>query len=279
MDGILLAIIAILWLVAIFVNNTRYGRARNLRGFSRHVPLPLTDAVATAIPRRLLRESVGAALGCVPALLVAFAMTIWSPELLNGASGSTIFPVMIAGAALGIAIASATKLGITNPDSPRMARTTVPRVTDYLSPVWIVTSTVVCLAGIVLVALLLPRAAAPTPLVATAIAMLATSVLTLMLCTALSRHLLAASQPATECIELAWDDAMRAHALRGLWVAPAITGLTTAYVASGLNATGTPSVDFFPFLLAITVLQAILQLSRPGARYRRRLWPALVTQI
>jgi hypothetical protein len=151
MDGILLAIIAILWLVAIFVNNTRYGRARNLRGFSRHVPLPLTDAVATAIPRRLLRESVGAALGCVPALLVAFAMTIWSPELLNGASGSTIFP--------------------------------------------------------------------------------------------------------------------------------AITGLTTTYVASGLNATGTPSVDFFPFLLAITVLQAILQLSRPGARYRRRLWPALVTQI
>jgi hypothetical protein len=278
MDWILFALIVGLWLGAILLDSTRYGRARSLRRFSRHVSLPLTDAVAAAIPRRLRRETVGAALGCVPALLVAFALAIWSPELLNGASGSVIVPLMIAGAALGIAIASATRLSSPNTDTPRVARTIVPQITDYISAVWIVASSALCVAGLLFAALALPRAKAGTPLVVTTIAILAAGILTLALCTGLSRRLLTAPQPAHDSIELAWDDAVRAHAFRSLWTAPLAMGLVAAYLAISLSLAGAQSPPIIAFILVITVVQVLLQLSRPGKRFRQRLWPNLAVQ-
>jgi hypothetical protein len=279
MDWILLALIVGLWLGAILLDSTRYGRAKNLRRFSRHVPLPLTDAAAATISRRLRRETVGAALGCVPALLVAFALAIWSPELLNSASGSTIIPLMIAGAALGIAIASTTSLGVPNPDAPRVARTTVPQITDYISAGWIVASSALCVPGLLFAALSLPSAQSDTPLVLTTIAIVGAGILTLALCVALSRHLLTAPQPAYDSLELAWDDAVRAHAFRSLWTAPLAMGLIAAYLAISLSLPGAQSPPILEFILAITVVQALLQLSRPGKRFRQRLWPALATQI
>lgn len=275
MESILLALIVGLWLGAILFDSARYGRARNLRRFSRHVPLPLTDAAAAAIPRRLRRETLGAALGCVPALLVALVPAIWFPELLNDASGSTIIPVMIAGAALGIAIASTTRLGIPNANAPRVARTSVPRITDYISVSWIVASSTLCVSGLLFAALSLPSAQSDIPLVLTTIAILAVGILTLALCVALSRHLLTAPQPAHDSLELAWDDAVRAHAFRSLWTAPLAMGLTAAYLAISLSLAGAQSPPIIAFILAITVVQVLLQLSRPGKRFQLRLWPDL----
>lgn len=53
MDWILLVVIVALLLLATLIDNTRSGRARILRRFSRNFPLPLTDAATAAIPRRL----------------------------------------------------------------------------------------------------------------------------------------------------------------------------------------------------------------------------------
>jgi hypothetical protein len=155
--------------------------------------------------------------------LPAFAMAIWSPELLTGASGSVIVPLVVAGAALGIAIASTTRLGVLNPHAPRVARTTAPRIIDRISAVWIVASSALCTAGLLFAALTLPPAKAETPLVGTTIAILAAGILTL-----------------------------------------AIT----------LSESETQSPPILIFILAITVVQVLLQLSLPGKRFLR-LWPEL----
>lgn len=102
--------------------------------------------------------------------------------------------------------------------------------------------------------------------------LMAASALTLVLCIALARRLLAAPQLANDSLELAWDDALRTHAIHTVWVAPLATGAAATLFVINLSDSGTQSPPILEFILATTVMQALLQLSRPGKRFRRRLW-------
>lgn len=259
--------------IAFLCERTLRGQARALEAFIRGVTLPLTDAALAAVPRRLFRASVGAVLGMIPALLAFTWAWDWAPELLGSFTVPTLILLTLSGTAIGIAIACTTNIGPARPDSPRIARATRPRMTDYLSPTWTVTSIATCTTAVIVAVLVLPNTTAHSTLTTIAIVLVVASVLTLALCTLLARRLLASPQPANDRLELAWDDALRARALRSVWVASlAMSASATLFVVN----LGTPraAVLFaFEYALSLTAMLAFNRMSRPGRRFQRRLWP------
>ena len=213
---------------------TLHGQARELEGFIKGMTLPLTDVALTMIPRRLFRANVGGLIGGAPMLLLLIVI-VFSAGHRFGLSGVSIIALlMLAGATLGTAIACTTNVGPGTPELPRVARATRPRMADYLSPAWVVASIAVCATGLAVAILVLPKSTANSSMNSLLVTLIVVNALTLAASPVLAHRLLSSPQPANDSLQLAWDDALRAHGLRSVWLAPFAMGVATGFFAINL---------------------------------------------
>lgn len=251
---------------------TLAGQARELEGFIKGMTLPLTDVALTMIPRRLFRANVGGFIGGAP-MMVVLIVAVFSAGHRLGMSGiSIIVLLMLAGGTLGVAIACTTNIGPSTAELPRVARATRPRMADYLSPAWVVASIAVCTTGLVIAILVLLRITAGGTMNWLLVVMIAVNAVTLAASPLLAHRLLVSAQPANDSLQLAWDDALRAHGLRNVWLAPLAVGIATAFFAINALYPGVSDLSYLEYILGITLLQ-LLRFTRPGSRFQRRLWP------
>jgi hypothetical protein len=251
---------------------TLHGQARELEGFIKGMTLPLTDVALTMIPRRLLRANVGGFIGGAPMIVVLIVVAFSAEHRLGLSDLSIIWLLLLAGSALGTAIACTTNIGPSAPELPRVARAIRPRMADYLSPAWIVVSIAVCATGLVIAILTLPSNTANGSMNSLLVAIIVVNAVTLVASPVLAHRLLLSPQPANDSLQLAWDDALRAHGLRSVWLAPFAIGVATAFFAINLLHPGVSDLAYLEYILCITLV-SLVRFTRPGSRFQRRLWP------
>jgi hypothetical protein len=249
------------------------GQARELEGFIKGMTLPLTDIALTMSPRRLSRANMGGFIGGAP-MMVVLVVIVFSAGHRFGLSGISIIGLLIlACSAIGVAIACTTNVGPSASELPRVARATRPRTTDYLSSVWIAISIAVCATGLVVAILVLLRNTASGLMNSLLVAIIVMNAVTLAASPVLAHILLSSPQPANDSLQLAWDDAMRAHGLRSVWLAPSAIGVATAFFAINLLYPGVSDLVYLEYVLCFAGLHSWGKLTRPGSRFQRRLWP------
>lgn len=254
---------------------TLHAQARALEGFTKGMTLPLTDVALTMIPRRLYRASVGGLIGGAP-MWVALIVIEFSGAHSFGMSGISVVAMLIlAGSTLGSAIACTANIGPSAPELPRVARATEPHMTDYLSPAWVVAGITVCLTGLAAALVVLPNNPASSWLNYLLVALIAVNMVTLVASPLLARRLLSSPQPANDSLQLAWDDALRAHGLRSVWLAPFAMGIATALFSINLLYPGVEGLATLEYAICFAGLLSWDKVTRPGSRFQRRLWPII----
>ena len=87
----------------------------------------------------------------------------------------------------------------------------------------------------------------------------------------LTRRLLEIPQSASDEVELEWDDALRAHALRDVWIAS--IGLSAATVVSACSWMFNDASPGLYVGILIGIAPLFFLEFRPSSRPSRRLWP------
>jgi len=273
MGWFLLVLLIVLLAGGIIYWRTLAGQARQFEGFIKGMTLPLTDVALTMIPRRLFRANVGGFIGGAPVVVILVAIEFTSAHSVGLSGLSVVGLLLLASSTLGVGIACTTNIGPSAPELPRVARATQPRMNDYLSLVWVVASMVVCTTGFVVAIVVLPRNASNGWMDSLLVALIAVNALTLAGSPLLARRLLSSPQPANDSLQLAWDDALRAQALRSVWMAPFAMGIATAFFAINLLYPGNPGLAILEYVLCFASLNLWGKFTRPGPRFQRRLWP------
>lgn len=292
-----------LTMVVVFVTYTAIGRwwwaqgdnaASSAHAFARKVDLALADRTEEVVTARLVRRERAAVFGgCLGALAAAALAAARTDE---AASGYRLFGVMLcflAGRALGFGVVAWRESVSRAADGPRLARATVPTHGDYVArhervSAWAVAVLAFLGAGALLVvertngfddAL---HGAVPVGL---ALAVLVVPGLTIAVDEVLARRLLARPQVASTTLELAWDDALRARALRDMVTVPLSAGLFGLLALIGLvgdRVEGTwpeePAGGIMVgasvlLLVGAAVMAVVSAVLRPERHVRRRLWP------
>jgi hypothetical protein len=269
------------------------GRRAWARYFSRSVGLAIPDGMERLLIPRIVRSVRASSLGAA----VGEGATIGAAVLIPDQGRPELWLILggyLSGGGIGAAIAALMPPRTLGADERRFARSAEVTLRDYLSP-WerIGGRVVVILAA---VAFVLGPVADPFGLwtglptgqrvVYGVMAMLA--ILTLALFELGARRILERGQPAGSSAELAWDDALRAFALRSLVTAPLCVGLWTVIL---IGATLLDAASAAPprtplwwaaevgVLLALVALVAVVIAaiaSRPQRYYLRRLWPEVL---
>src|SRR6185312_13979913 len=123
---------------------------------------------------------------------------------------------------------------------------------------------VVCTTGFVVAIVVLPRNASNGWMDSLLVALIAVNALTLAGSPLLARRLLSSPQPANDSLQLAWDDALRAQALRSVWMAPFAMGIATAFFAINLLYPGNPGLAILEYVLCFASLNLWGKFTRPG---------------
>lgn len=208
--------------------------------FTDRFELPVTGPVVEAIDRRIRNRSIGQALGGLAAVSGFAVVVLVAPGLVPvGIAGFATTGILVAGMAAGGAVLAARQFPApAGPDATRVARLDAPTLGDYVHPAWVWAAGIGAVAAVALSAGLLSGAvpgdagAAGMPLAG--VATLAASAVAGVACAAIiTRRVLAIPQPASDEVELEWDDALRAHALRDIWIAS--IGLGAATVVSAFS--------------------------------------------
>ena len=260
------------------------GAARAADLFARKVDLALPPELRPVLARRLRRRHranlVAAWVMIVAGLALALAAVRWGSGVGSGVwlgRGGVVAAVLAtaavgqlaqAGAALA---AQAGDVAARGRQVPRASHLPRPRLADYLAPAerWLARG----LAAVAVLAaqgLAAPRAGHRGTLLAAAAACLGTWGLIELTVRAVVR----ARPAATDAQSLAFDDALRADAVRRLLGATAVLPFVVGLLAAeaGLGSAGMALVGLF----ALGGVALSLLGERPGGRahYRRRLWPA-----
>ncbi len=268
------------------------GAARSARqadAYARTVDLALDPALAPAVTRRLQRRERAGALGVlVGGVAVAGAMAPFADE--TGAYQVLgVMLGMLAGHAMGQGLAAWREVSRPAPVGTRVARVTVPMHADYVAPherlgAWVTAGVGVVVGAVFLLA---PRPPALTGALPVGLAVVAVVLppLAVLLDEAVARRLLDRPQVAASTTELAWDDALRARALRDLVSVPLSTGFFAAVSVLGVagdgltggwpanRAVGLVSGAYLLLIVAGAVMAVVTEASRPRQHFRRRLWP------
>ena len=246
-----IGVIALLVVVMLLILQTGRYQQRLVFRFWQEVGLPLgTDSVAAAVRRRIRFRS---------------------------------------SAALDVGFSLRESLFRQGKDSPRLARSRVTSLRDYLSPwrlrlapAFSLIAAVLCAVGMLLGLLGLIDVA--TFIRSPALPLLAVALLVFFVGMAAERRVLGHPQPATDTLELAWDDAFKADTFRVLrvfativaWLAVAAAGIG---MLQGLDAiTGTSwSTGVGPQLFIWGYLATLSSFSfgRAKTYFRHHLWPDL----
>ena len=287
MDGpiwfiiVFVGVVAVVGLAATFV--PLYARWRAYQQSS-YLRLDLPSRLEHAVSSRLIARERGAIIGAL--VVGGAAVAGFATGIVGGFEPgvTTLFVVgaVFAGVGLGTAVAALTGKKQVPSDQPRVARSGVATVGDYISPLervgaWVVVAIAVSVA--VWTAFVDPgsgRLVVPTALFAV------TAALTLVLFEVASRRIVEASQPAGSTAEMVWDDALRSSAIRDLVTAPLSLGVygtvfgvfSLADRSAGAAAVaGYLGVGFVIAGLAATLLATVV--SRPRRYFITRLWPNL----
>lgn len=256
------------------------GRRRReylLLAFTDRIDLPVTVPAIGLVDRRIRDRSMGlAAGGLVAALAFALVALVWPEFVPIGVAGFATTGLIVAAMAAGGGITAARQFAAPQgADAPRIARLDAPTLDDYVHPGWAWTAAIGAAAATILTAGVLTGAArgyateAGLPLAG--LAVLATlSLGGVVGAVFLTRRLLAIPQLASDERELQWDDALRAYALRDIWIAS--IGLSAATVVSASSWIFSASSPAFFAGILIGVAPLVLLGFRASNRSSRRLW-------
>ena len=233
--GILGAVMALI-LVTFWYGSTARRREVEVFAFLERIGLPMTDQVYGRVNRRLWNRYKGALIGSLVAVVVfAVLYAITRGGWPIGVAGTATTGVLGAATVLGGAVSALRQFTAPQPGAPRFARVQAPTLTDYVHPGWICAATILAVVSAGMSAALLlgvKPAALQVGLPLGAVSALAVlAVAGIAAAAALSSQFLAVPQPASSELDLQWDDALRAYALRDLWIA-SIALSTAAFVAA-----------------------------------------------
>jgi hypothetical protein len=270
----IVAALTVSFLVGLAVHRTRFVRARSISNFARRVAFPFTASIEDRLDRRLSRRLRFSLIGALIGIALFSALALLSPAVFELAfGGQVMFVFYFAACAIGLSVASLTSFGTVPDGQRRVARINASRLVDYIAPGWIVAAVALSAAGIAgtVVLLRLTDASETRPVFALlAVVMSSFALVVLAVAIVLTRRLLATPQPAADTNDLAWDDALRALALRDIWSAPLTVGIVALLCAlalvGGEIAASIPAA-FVPLFVALTAA------SGPGTRFQKRLWP------
>lgn len=266
---------AALLLVTFWYGSTKRRREVEVFAFIERIGLPVTDPVYGRVDRRLRARSTGSTIGalialCAFAVLVAFTQEYWP----IGVAGASTTGILAAALSLGGAVSALGQFTSPQPGAPRLARAHSPSLADYVHPGWVFgaagLAVVSAALSVTLFVGLTPAAREGGLPLGAVLALGVLAVAGIAAATALSSMLLAVPQPSSSELELQWDDALRAYALRDLWIA-SIALSAAAFVAglSWLFDYGSP----YAFVGVIVGLSPLWLLSLPVSRRSQwRLW-------
>ncbi|POH69465.1 hypothetical protein C3B60_03100 [Cryobacterium zongtaii] len=224
-----------LLLVTFWYGSTRRRREVEVFAFIERIGLPMTDHVYSRVDRRLRARSKGATAG---GLISLFAFAVLFGITLDywpiGVAGASTTGILTAALALGGAVSALGQFTAPQPGAPRFARAQSPSLGDYVHPGWVLGAAVLAVVSAAL-SIALFIGLRPTTLqgglpLGAVLALAVLALTGIVAVAALSSMLLAVPQPASSELELQWDDALRAYALRDLWIA-SIALSTAAFVA------------------------------------------------
>lgn len=289
--------------IALVAAAAPYGLARSttarrkaLDRFARRIDLalPTTPIEDERVGMRLAARERFIAIGGGIGIGIAVLATVLLPSFHDDAfSLLGIFALTIAGIGFGAALSAfATTRELPN-DVPRIARLSTPTLRDYLPALEYVGTIVVVVGAVVVPIVALPIGLLYTGLdpadTVTPIVLSFLAVASLVAVLFVARRLLDRGQRAGSTLELAWDDAIRATALRDLISVPLILGFAGMLVPLVTiindvrvvrpytdvdNVIAVGSVIVVCIVTFVALIAAIVSAtSKPDRHYRARLWP------
>jgi hypothetical protein len=269
--AVLFTVFFVLTFVPVFAKWSAYRHSVLIR-------LDLPSRLQPAVSARLMASGRGAVVG-------GFVFTVVGLVALSlGVSGSDnprsalflLLGAAIAGGTVGTTVAALSGSRTIPSDQPRVARSNVAAVADYVSPLERIGARVlVILAVAVTIAIAVLDA---DGLASASVFFAVLGAITLVLFEFASRRVVDRSQPAGSTGELVWDDAIRALILRDMLVAPLTLAAFSLFigVAHLLGGNNGPDslVSVFPTFVALAVT-LYSRASRPQRYFLTRLWPNL----
>jgi len=278
-------------IAAVIVSLTRNWQ-RRFELFAYQSDLRVSDEIITAaVIRRLRRTDLGSAVGAAVGLIVSASLVgIARPAGVSAFLWAAILPLMLLFVTAG-AVASSLTDELFSPvhRSPRVARPTAVSIRDYISPgqFWLVPVVVVAAVVLTLVGVVLSSFGVLDParfLQGSTIWATPVAVVVTLGGFVVARLIVAQKQPASDSLELAWSDALRADTFRMLWVFESIMAWLAVVLAGIgiLRALPVPiGASWAGLILTLAGNFGILAMSRvfnygAGRSYfRYRLWPSL----
>lgn len=270
-------------------------RQRELERFARRVDLPLTPEVEAQVLRRLVRRSKHVVVGGLAGLVVVGVAMITVDGFAKWEFAPlAILALVIGGVAVGAGTSAIASMLPTHDDGKRVARLSAPRYADYVvgferwgAVVAVALGVIAVGVGVVSGLFATPGssgAASDSALRMSTIAAFITvglAVVTLAASAWVSRAIVAHGQRATSELGLAWDDALRASALRDIVTVPILLGLY-GFVLSAYSISQAPASGDLAFVMLGALLIGVVvafglaiysMTSSPQQFYRRQLWP------
>ncbi|WP_109209264.1 MULTISPECIES: hypothetical protein [Microbacterium] len=273
-------LLVVLTIIAISVSARRAAYAAADR-FSMRVRLPYgTEATRESVARRLRTGSIATSLTMV---VTTFAL---SPLLLTPVATTVTFMfivvmvILVATGLVSAVVSIRERLFHPAPAAPRIARPRALRTADYLGPFprllpWILGGIATAAVGLMVVR----RAARPEDVepafAATAVFATIGAVAVFVAMPFIERRVLAQPQPASDTLELAWDDALRTTALGSVRLSAALTAWMALALALGAVWIGSDALfsSFAQQLPTWGVIALTFVYPSNGRRLRGDLYP------
>lgn len=273
----ILAVAGVGLVLGLVYRSARRRREYLVLAFTDRIGFPVTPVVIDRVDRRIRDRFVGFTAGGLAALTGFAAVLLVDPQFIpTGLAGFATGGILMAAMATGGAISALRQFPLSRgDDASRVARLDAPTLSDYVNPGWFWAAAGATAFGVALTAGLLTGALPSIPgnagLPLAGVSALATlSTVGLVGATLLSRRLLTVPQPVSTELELQWDDALRAYALRDIWIAS--IGLATSTVVAACSwvlDAGSPSFYAAALIGATPMILFSLPASR---RSGQRLW-------
>lgn len=292
------AIAAIVFIIPIVLTLTPGGRERSVTRLGRvvglQVPESLTTQLADRNANRTRAASIGALVGTA-VVIVAILAGIIPTSVLAGiiptsedSTGDTW--MLLGGTILGLSIGATVSALSTKPVIPegeRFARSGAVELEDYLAPVELIGARVaaaVSAAALIVAGILLASGMiVVTPALIVGAIVITLGLAGLVMFEIVVRRILDRALPVGSPAELAWNDALRARAMRDSASAPLCLGTWgTLALLLAIGATGSLTViaGVAAVVVFITILAAAIVsiATRPQQHFLRRLWPDVAAQ-
>ncbi|MCP2637126.1 hypothetical protein K0817_011210 [Microbacterium sp. HD4P20] len=241
MNVVIMGVSIVVCAVVVILVSTRSSAYARADRFSQQIRLPYGSArTRESVVARVQSASRASALAMLVGILAAAWLLLTPLAATPAFPLYVIFPVLIATAIVSALASVRERLFHPAPNAPRVARARAVGVVDYLDPVrrmlpWLLA----CAAGASVVALGIALARTPEGvngvLATAAFVFAAVAVATLVVVPPLERRVLAQAQPATDTLELAWDDAFRSTTIGQL-------RLSMAFAAWGVIASSVGAI-------------------------------------